>query len=95
MNVIVKQRDIIDRRALVAQIDEIVQVNGSDDARAEVLKTLKEALAAGGAEVRRRFEASNDGRTAMRAQAFLVDQVVRVLYDFAFEPPVLDALTQP
>jgi [protein-PII] uridylyltransferase len=85
MNVIVKQRDIIDRRGLVAQIDEIVQVHGSDDARAEVLKVLKEALATGGAEVRRRFEASNDGRTAMRAQAFLVDQVVRVLYDFAFE----------
>jgi len=85
MNVIAKQRDIIDRRALVARIDELVQDCGADEARGEVLKTLKEALAAGGAEVRRRFEASSDGRSAMRAQAFLIDQIVRVIYDFAFE----------
>ncbi|MDH3235702.1 MAG: [protein-PII] uridylyltransferase, partial [Alphaproteobacteria bacterium] len=86
MNVIAKQRDIIDRRALVARIDELVQERGgADEARSEVLKTLKGALAAGNAEVRQRFEASNDGRSAMRAQAFLIDQIVRVLYDFAFE----------
>jgi len=85
MNVIAKQREIVDRRALVARIDEIVHDRGPEMARGEVLKAFKEALAAGAAEVRRRFEASNDGRSAMRAQAFLVDQVVRVLYDFAFE----------
>ena len=85
MTVITKQRDIIDRRALVARIDELIQDRDTDAARGDILKAFKEALSDGADEVHRRFDADNDGRSAMRAQAFLVDQIVRVLYDFAFE----------
>ncbi|MBV8221109.1 MAG: nucleotidyltransferase domain-containing protein, partial [Solirubrobacterales bacterium] len=57
------------------------------DARAAALDrgpfrgTLKAALAAGRAEIRRRFEASEDGAAAVREQCFLMDQLVRVLFD--------------
>src|SRR3546814_11363758 len=45
---------------------------------------MKEALAAGRAEIRRRFEnEAASGTQTVRAKAYLVDQMIRVVYDHA------------
>jgi [protein-PII] uridylyltransferase len=85
MNVIAKQRDIIDRREIVGRLDELVRDRRPETARGEVLRLFKDVFAAGQTEIRRRFEATGDGRACMRAQSFLSDQIIRLLYDFAFE----------
>src|SRR5690606_16080263 len=50
--------------------------------RAAVLVALRTVLAAGREEIRRRFDASADGRAVARETCFLVDQLIRTLYDF-------------
>ncbi|MEM9683434.1 MAG: [protein-PII] uridylyltransferase, partial [Pseudomonadota bacterium] len=84
------QRAVIDRRDLVEALDGLVDQRLSEsDLRAAVLALLKQALADGRAEIRRRFDADRDnrrkGRDASRAYGFLIDQIIRLLYDFAFE----------
>ena len=85
MNVIVRQRDIVDRRAIVARLGAIAAEHGAEDGRAEILALLKQTLAAGREEIRRRFDERSDGRACMRGNAFLIDQIIRVLYDFAYQ----------
>ena len=77
-------RAVIDRRALTARCEEIAKLK-PDEQRARLLESLKAALKAGQDEIRRRFEADNSGAGVMHATAFLVDQIVRVLFDFASE----------
>ncbi|AZI36210.1 protein-PII uridylyltransferase [Caenibius tardaugens NBRC 16725] len=75
------QRAVIDRRALG---DAIAGVVARDDGppRPKVLALLREALACGRAEVARRLDENpSNGHTAAEAQAFLVDQLVRVIHD--------------
>ena len=78
-----KQRDIIGRKALFARFEEMAAWSGiSNRNHKEVLIIFKEALAQGNKEIRRRFEKDNvKGTETVRAQAFLIDQLVRVLYD--------------
>ncbi|MCP5366778.1 MAG: [protein-PII] uridylyltransferase [Hyphomicrobiales bacterium] len=79
-----KQRDIIDRKTLTARLDELAAWSGySDRTRGEVLDMFRSALQCGTAEVRRRFETERlPGRDAIRAQSFLMDQLIRTLHDF-------------
>src|SRR5215472_9707111 len=64
-----RQRDIVDRRV--------------------VMEALKDVLAKGRAEIRERFEAGEGAResgigiAAVKATSFLVDQLVRVIHDYA------------
>ncbi len=51
------------------------------EVRARVLGLLREALEAGRAEVRRRFDADASGSSVVRANCYLVDQIVRVVHD--------------
>jgi [protein-PII] uridylyltransferase len=84
MTAIPQQREIIDRRVLSAELDALVEkAGGSGTARPAVLAALKAALKDGRDEIRRRFEAGWGGRETLRALAFLDDQIIRVLYDFA------------
>ncbi len=53
--------------------------------RAVLLPPLKAALARGRDEIRRRFEAGGPAARAVAEQSFLIDQLIRVLYDFAIE----------
>ena len=79
-------REIIDRDALVRRLDAIVARSGrSEPPRGNLLELFKETLARGREEVRRRFDAGAAGAETVRANAFLVDQLVRLIYDFAFE----------
>ncbi|MDX1710280.1 MAG: [protein-PII] uridylyltransferase [Rhodovibrionaceae bacterium] len=76
------RRAILDRRALQRQIDAIAARKLSEaETRAEVLECLRGALEEGRAEVRRRFEEGASGTLVVRASAFLVDQLIRVVHD--------------
>jgi len=82
MDSIRDQRAIIERRALAGQLAAVAAGKRlPPEERAAVLAELKSALAAGRAEVRRRF-AGGDGRQAVRELSFLIDQLLRTLHDF-------------
>src|SRR5690606_18462142 len=71
------------RRRLTQRLEEICHDGAAGPKqRQAVLALLKEALAAGRDEVRRRFEDDGASGTAtVRAEAYLVDQLIRVVYD--------------
>jgi len=81
---IVRQRDIIDRRALSDSIEKLIAENGMMKARALILPLLQEALKNGRAEISKRLlKRSSAGHEAAWAQSFLVDQLVRLVHDIA------------
>src|SRR5262249_14287859 len=49
--------------------------------RRPVIGPLKKTLNAARAEIRRRFEETGDGSAVMREQCFLIDQLIRALFD--------------
>ncbi|HSI00901.1 MAG TPA: [protein-PII] uridylyltransferase, partial [Reyranella sp.] len=83
------RRAIIRRRALEDSLAQLVEdvPTGADLPRPKVLALLREALAGGRAEIRRRFEAPgplrNNGPAVLVATSFLMDQLIRVIFDFA------------
>ncbi|MCY4394699.1 MAG: [protein-PII] uridylyltransferase [Rhodospirillaceae bacterium] len=87
---ITNQRRVVDRRELVEKLDAVaVKIGDPSALRAAVLAVLKSALEAGRVEIRRRFEREADtaarGHRCVQGHCFLVDQIVRVIYDFAYE----------
>jgi len=83
---IVRQRDIVDRRRLAEELAAAARAASAPTLdRRPLTAPLKAALAAGRAEIRRRFEASNDGAAAVREQCFLIDQLIRSLFDVVTE----------
>ena len=83
------RRRIVRRRALEEALAALVEdlPTGGEPPRPPVLALLRDALAGGRAEIRRRFEAPgplrNDGPAVLAATSYLMDQIVRVLFDFA------------
>ncbi|NNE83584.1 MAG: [protein-PII] uridylyltransferase [Alphaproteobacteria bacterium] len=80
-----RQREIIDRGALAEEIAAL-RADTRDDARRRklVLERLREALEAGQAQVRSRFESGRaSGTRASTNLAFLFDQLVRIVHDIA------------
>ena len=76
------RRAIVWRRALQTEIDGLAALDlPAEEFRARVLGILKDALARGRAEVRRRFDSGASGSAVVRANCYLADQVVRVIYD--------------
>ena len=75
------QRAIIDRRAIGAAITELVARDGAG-VRPEIVALLRGALDDGRAEVARRLEEKpSAGHECCAGQAFLVDQLVRLIHD--------------
>ncbi len=81
MNDIPHQRAIIDRRALFTELEALAE-SSAEPPRQRVSAILKSALAAGRAAVRQRFESGASGTETVHALSFLMDQLIRVLYDF-------------
>ena len=75
------RRAIISRRALMARLEALDPDLSREARRAQVLDLLRQALAAGRAEVHRRFERSANGLAAAQALSYLIDQIIRVLHD--------------
>ena len=83
---ILRQREIIDRRALLAELEvALADASAASFDRQALLPPLKAALERGRAEIRRRFEADGTAIRSVREQCFLVDQLIRVVYDLAAE----------
>ncbi|KAF0118544.1 MAG: protein-PII uridylyltransferase [Rhodospirillaceae bacterium] len=81
-----KQREIIDRQHVNALLDRIAHEQPRQKQRPLVLALLKDVLQNGRAAVRRRFEENDaSGTDVVRANSFLMDQVIRVIHDFANE----------
>ncbi len=83
-------RTIVDRRELMERIDAAWRPGRPAlEQRAELVALFKHALAAGRAEIRRRFDAERDtrlkGRAAVKATAYLLDQLIRAIHDVAVE----------
>ncbi|MBF0327161.1 MAG: [protein-PII] uridylyltransferase [Alphaproteobacteria bacterium] len=84
MNKIVRQRAIVDRRALIGRLNDLAASDLSKvKRRSKVLEIFKEVLNAGRAEVRTRFDKHGDGTQTVRENCFLIDQLIRVIHDFA------------
>ena len=76
------QRAIVERRGLAAAIADLVAAVGADKARPKIVTLLRDALDEGRAEIARRLaERPSGGTECASAQAFLVDQLVRVIHD--------------
>ncbi|MET1028614.1 MAG: [protein-PII] uridylyltransferase [Dongiaceae bacterium] len=86
MTEILRQRDIIDRRGLEAALRaSLTAGHEGADAQARLSGLLRDALQTGRAEIRRRYEADRHvpdaGRDVGHATSFLIDQLIRTLYD--------------
>jgi len=79
------RRAIIDRRAVSDRIEALVGESGAGDTgalRQKIVALLADALASGRVEAKRRLESRpTNGREAVQSLAFLIDQIVRLLYD--------------
>ncbi|HSG54217.1 MAG TPA: DUF294 nucleotidyltransferase-like domain-containing protein, partial [Paracoccaceae bacterium] len=77
-----RQRAIIDRRVLVAAIADAVEAEGAAAARRTITALLKQALDDGRAELAQRLAARPAaGHEITHGQAFLVDQIIRLVHD--------------
>ena len=75
------QRAVIDRRVLTAAVADLVAEHGAK-ARPQVVELLRGALDAGRTEIARRLvEKPTAGHDVAEAQAFLIDQLIRVIHD--------------
>ncbi|ABC64457.1 [protein-PII] uridylyltransferase [Erythrobacter litoralis] len=76
-----RQRRIIDRRKLAAAVEALAEQQG-EKARPAVLKVLREALEKGRDELSQRLlDRPSAGHQITAGHAFLVDQLVRVIFD--------------
>ncbi len=79
---IVRQRDVIDRQKLNEALSAAARSTKSPSLdRAPLVTVLKAALAKGRIEIRRRFDDKGDGPAVIREQCFLIDQLIRALFD--------------
>src|SRR5690606_12389713 len=80
---IANQRAIVDRLALTDAIARAVQADGGGGpAGPQGVERLRAARAAGRAEIGRRLaDKPSAGHDAAEAQAFLIDQLVRIIDD--------------
>ena len=83
MDQIRNRREIIDRKALTLDLEELALQFPweSPKLRPPVLALLKAALTAGQAEVRRRFEAGTSATLTLQSQSYLIDQLIRLIFD--------------
>ena len=77
------QRAIVDRGQLNTAIEALAERCSPDSTafRQELLQLLKQALADGWAEMHRRLDDGASGNAVVKGTAFLLDQIVRALYD--------------
>jgi len=81
-----KQRRIVDRRQLAATIAAIVADKGAQGGRQEVVEALRSALAEGRKVLAKRLsKRPGAGHEHAHGQAFLIDQLIRIVHDHVVE----------
>jgi [protein-PII] uridylyltransferase len=85
MDGIANPRSVVSRRRLQDELDRLAEGGQlrSNATRQAVLAILARVLAEGRDEIRRRVETGTAGIEAARTTAYLADQIVRAIYDFA------------
>ena len=84
MTKIANQRAIIDRRAIIARLTDLAAEDlPKIKRRSRILELFKQLLSEGRTEIRRRFEIKGDGAQTVCENCFLIDQLVRLVHDFA------------
>ena len=77
-----RQREILDRRALVSAIQSEVDGKGAEAARQDIVELLRAALEKGRTVLAGRLtEKPGGGHEITNGYAFLVDQIIRVVHD--------------
>jgi [protein-PII] uridylyltransferase len=80
------QRAIIDRKALAGRIDDAVAADGAKAARPAIVAILQSSLHDGRSEISTRLKTKpSEGYRAAQDQAFLIDQLVRVIFDLVVQ----------
>ncbi|MAU40464.1 MAG: [protein-PII] uridylyltransferase [Kordiimonas sp.] len=79
------QKAIIDRKALLPQLQALTEAHSPDKLRAPMLTFFKDILRKGSEEVRKRCEGGSRGRSVVQAQSYLIDQIMRMLFDVTVE----------
>jgi [protein-PII] uridylyltransferase len=78
-----RQRDIVDRKAVAEAMHAVVAADDKSTQRAKIVEQLQTALAHGRHEIARRLVLNpSQGNRAAAEQAFLVDQLVRAIFDY-------------
>ncbi|MEE3094265.1 MAG: [protein-PII] uridylyltransferase, partial [Pseudomonadota bacterium] len=78
------RRAIIDRIDLQERVEAILDGDVNEADRASVvLNVYRETLKSGIAEIRSRFDDTQDGELTVRGHCFLIDQLIRVIHDIA------------
>jgi [protein-PII] uridylyltransferase len=78
------RREIINRLELQEAAEAAIDEHGTDDAgHAALLELYRAQIDAGYAEIERRFDETQNGEVAVRSHCFLIDQLIRVIYDIA------------
>jgi [protein-PII] uridylyltransferase len=84
MGDIKNRRAVIDRLSLQEAAVTIIDDNGANEAgRAGLLDLYKQHVQRGIEEIERRFNEDQNGALAVQAHCFLIDQLIRVIYDIA------------
>lgn len=80
------QRAIIDRQETIGRLEALIAAEPPKaQRRALVLDIFKQAFQSGFDEVRRRFDVHGQGGETVRENCFLIDQIVRLVHDFAVQ----------
>lgn len=78
------RRKLIDRRALTVAVEDLLRDRNDElTQRKARVGLFRQALDKGYGEVHRRFLEDQDGEAAAAGNAFVVDQLIRCLYDIA------------
>lgn len=82
-----KKKQIIDRKVLVGELEDLVGWSGyTSKTQGQVLAIFKNYLKCGFDEVHRRFEDEGiSGDEAVLSNSFLIDQLVMTIHDFAIQ----------
>lgn len=84
MDVLKDRRAIIDRLGLQEEAAALVDEHGIDEAgRSALLELYKNQVQRGYDELERRFDETQHGALAVQGHCFLIDQLIRVIYDTA------------
>lgn len=82
-----KPRNIIDRKETLGKLEDILGWSGfTPDSQRDVFAIYDETLKSGRAEIRRRFEANEQGGSeTVVAGSYLLDQLIRIIHEVATE----------
>lgn len=80
------QRAIIDRQEIIGRLEALIaQAPPKAQRRGLTLDIFKQAFQTGFDEVHRRFDLHGQGSQTVRENCFLIDQLVRLVHDFAVQ----------